>query len=217
MSVSAPVKLDRRDLLSAFVAIGFQQAQEWPDARLRIKVKELPSLVKDPGEHKKAYDGIDEGSAVKETIDQVVGLVEAGEEVEWNGEEPAPKKKGRSASNTLLDKKAPRVSAPAKPTRGEPGTPVNPPAKKQGGKKPAKEGEAGEVERDAFGSRLGTNYARVNACLTAEPKTERQLRDDAGLQGKTINNTIIAHLDKLVRLGLLRWKKGEGYYLSAKK
>lgn len=64
-------------------------------------------------------------------------------------------------------------------------------------------------KRDKFGSRIGTDCSKVNAILSRKPMTEPQLREKAG-----VKNSVEYHLDKLVRLGILKWKEDEGYFLK---
>jgi outer membrane biosynthesis protein TonB len=63
--------------------------------------------------------------------------------------------------------------------------------------------------RDKFGSRLGTDCAKVNSVLTHEYKTESDIRQESGAR-----SIVVYHLDKLVRLGHAKWKKGQGYALA---
>ena len=87
--------------------------------------------------------------------------------------------------------------------------------KKKKGRPPSKEKaekkEKESVEKDRFGAKLGTDCSKAHACLGTEPKTARQIQQEAG-----IKTSVEYRLDKLVRLGLLKWKKGEGYFIPSK-
>ena len=69
-----------------------------------------------------------------------------------------------------------------------------------------KQSDAG---RDKYGARLGSDCARINAILSKKPRTEPDLRREAGA-----HSSVEYHLDKLVRLGKLAWTDGQGYYLT---
>jgi hypothetical protein len=57
---------------------------------------------------------------------------------------------------------------------------------------------------DAFGSRLGSKAAKVNACLTKEPKKMPQIISEAGM-----DQTFYNHLNKLAAAGkVLRTEEG---------
>ncbi len=63
------------------------------------------------------------------------------------------------------------------------------------------------VDRDRFGSRLGSNKAKANAVLTTEPKAMAQIVQEAGLPATMYN-----HLNRLASKGLVV-KTKEGYRL----
>lgn len=66
-------------------------------------------------------------------------------------------------------------------------------------------GKKGEGKgKDRFGSRIGTNNSKVNACLTGTPKTMTQLVKEAKIEG-----TVYSNLNKLVKAGYVqRTEKG---------
>lgn len=70
--------------------------------------------------------------------------------------------------------------------------------------------ETTEVARDAFGSKLDTQAAWINAAITTEPKTASEIAEAAGVSvGRAAN-----HLSYLLKRGLV--VKGEvGYALPA--
>jgi hypothetical protein len=53
--------------------------------------------------------------------------------------------------------------------------------------------------KDKFGSRIGTNNAKVNACLSSTPKTMTQLVKEAKIEG-----TVYSNLNKLVKAGYVQ-------------
>jgi len=55
---------------------------------------------------------------------------------------------------------------------------------------------------DRFGSRLGSNQAKINAVLSTEPKTMKRLMEEAGL-----SSTYYSHLKSLIEKGLI--EKGD--------
>jgi hypothetical protein len=64
---------------------------------------------------------------------------------------------------------------------------------------------------DAFGSRLGSNAAKVNAVLNGEYKSMKQIMEEAG-----IKDTMYNHLNKLVERGLVQ-KLSSQYRLAPTK
>jgi hypothetical protein len=96
--------------------------------------------------------------------------------------------------------------------------PAAKPSSKKGGAKaaakPSANGKSTKASsngdgRDSYGSRLGSDCAKVNALLSDEPQTEGDLRKKVG-----VRSSVEYHLDKLVRLGILKWKEGQGYSLK---
>jgi hypothetical protein len=82
---------------------------------------------------------------------------------------------------------------------------AKPAAKKEAKKaKPAKE----EAKVDKFGSREGTNNAKINAALTGKPQKMADIVKKAGLEGTYYN-----HLNKMVEAGHFV-KSDEGYALK---
>jgi formylglycine-generating enzyme required for sulfatase activity/serine/threonine protein kinase len=63
--------------------------------------------------------------------------------------------------------------------------------------------------RDRFGSRLGSDRARANAVLTAEPKSMARIVKEAGL-----DRTVFKHMNRLAEKGLVV-KTKEGYVLPS--
>lgn len=63
-------------------------------------------------------------------------------------------------------------------------------------------------KKDAFGSLLGTNRAKINACLTKTPKTMAELLKETGLKV-----TYYQHLKQLAAAKLVK-KTDKGYVRS---
>jgi len=106
----------------------------------------------------------------------------------------------KKTANTATAKKAPaaKTNAEAKPGQE---------AKKPDAKaKP--EAKAATANIDRFGNRVGTKQAELNARITAEPKTMRQLMDEAGL-----DQTLYNHINRLVAAGHVA-KTDEGHKLA---
>jgi hypothetical protein len=68
-----------------------------------------------------------------------------------------------------------------------------------------------EVKLDPYGSKVGSVQARVNATLTARPKSMKQIMEEAG-----VNSTYYEHLGKLVKKGLVV-KTDEGFARAPRK
>ena len=63
---------------------------------------------------------------------------------------------------------------------------------------------------DRFGSRLGTNRAKINAAISKTPQTMRQLMNRSG-----VAYSLTEHLGRLVSRKLIK-KSAKGYYLKQK-
>lgn len=91
--------------------------------------------------------------------------------------------------------------------------------KHEGNGKPGKKGTKKDkktspakpaAEKDKYGSRVGTDCAKVNSVLSSQKaRTELEIREKAG-----VKNSVEYHLDKLVRLGHLKWTEKDGYILK---
>lgn len=96
-----------------------------------------------------------------------------------------------------------RPAPPAAPTAN--GNGAAPPAPKTA-EGPAPKAVTPKGDKDEFGARVGTNVAKINACLSLAPKTTAQLAREAGLYP----DTSWPHLKKLAEQGRLA-KTEEGY------
>jgi predicted transcriptional regulator len=68
-------------------------------------------------------------------------------------------------------------------------------------------GKKSESKKDRFGSRIGTNNAKVNACLSNKPKTMAELTKEAKIEG-----TVYTHLGNLIEKGIVE-KSEKGFKL----
>jgi hypothetical protein len=128
-------------------------------------------------------------SEVRELLDEVLGSIESGKEIEIvDTDEPKKEEK-----EPVKESKKKGGGKPAPATSASRETKSNP----------------DKIDRDKYGSRMGSDCAKVNQKLSKKPMTEPELRKAAG-----VNSSVEYHLDKLVRLGVLSWKEDEGYRLK---
>lgn len=184
MATKSAVTITRQEAIDLLVDTGFKKADGYSDETLAKRLKALPEALEASGkkpttpETKETWsmlsDALSVGSDVK-VVDKGTGKASA----KKSGKaEKAGKKAGKAAK--AADKKAPKKSA-----------------KKSGAKK---EGAA----TDGFGSRKGSNTAKINEVLTREYQTMSEIMEAAGVAG-----TCYDHLNRLIDKGYVE-KGGEG-------
>lgn len=198
------ITFDHTELLDMFHNLGYS-SYGWSDQKLESKLKQLPALVRESDRVQTNMETMAEEQ--REYLQTVLSAIEndATIEVQKVVSKREPKREGTMNATKEKKVKAPKVEKVEKPAKG----------------KPAKAAKAAPVEdddddagsgKDAFGSRLGTTAAAINAIITEEPQTEPEIRTKVNSK-----YSVEWHLDKMVRLGHLKWKKGAGYYLAKSK
>lgn len=177
------MKLNRAQAVSIFSNLGFQGAESWTDARLEKRVLSLDTAV--DGEPETGDEDVDT------LINEVLSALREGEEVSLDvGDEKPPKK----SKNEDVDEEETAEEEAVEEEAEE-----SPKEKKRVPKKPAKaakakaakakEEAAGEekekkprrdVARDAFGTRIGSGSALINAALGNEPQSFEDLAKASG-------------------------------------
>lgn len=150
------------------VAMGYAEAtdkKKWPKERLQKELNDPKSLMEDA----KEVIGRD-----LEMLDMICKALDGGGKVKViSGAAPASGKAGRANKDKANPK---QVNGRAKGSKAK------------SNKDDAQQGT------DKYGSRLGSNRAKVNACLSKKPKTPDQLAEEAGLP----NAYFRKHLKSLV-------------------
>ena len=185
--------------IKIFEALGFQTADKWDVARLQKKLVKLSTLV----------DGANLDSKTQKRVNEILRAQKAGRKVAVIDPNDAAadkqrEKKVEDAAKREKERKAEKRSKTAK-------------KEKAVVKKKAKEGKAAKkqekriaekVDTDKFGSRKGSNPAKINAVLSKKPKKMSQLIKEAKLSG-----THYEHLSKLIEAGHAK-KTEKGYALA---
>ena len=188
--------------IKIFEALGFKTACNWDAARLQKKIENLPNLV----------EGAKLDDKTQKRINVVLKALKDGRKVAVVDVEDAvaDKKRGKAvedAAQRESERKAEK-KAKGKTKVKEDDKPVAKAKTKKKTKKKAKKAVVSTKEKkdvDKFGSRKGSDAAKVNAALGKKPKKMKQLMADAGLESSFYN-----HLNKLVEAGHVV-KSDEGY------
>lgn len=186
MAAATAVEFDRSEVVSLLQELGFATADKWPNSKLKTRVEGLDKVIDE-----ETKPTTKEGEKLLEQIQEAVN---DGTEFEiTGGDEEAPGVKGKKG---------------AKPDGKKPGKKgAKPDGKKPGKTKPEKE----EVEKDRFGSRVGTDTAAWNEQITSTPKKMSEIVKDAGLE-----RTFYNHANAMIEAGHIV-KSDEGYKLAPKK
>lgn len=219
------LRVARAELLALLHEAGYFNANKWDNARMAKFLADLHRIPE--GE----FDQVESAAcratyaaalAESRRIARTPGCKDAFEV--YGDEAPAPvrdrlerARKRREAAAEVPER--PAAAAPKVPERPagrpqgkatQPGA-DGPPARPRGRPKATRQKNAA-AGMDEYGTRLGTHCAAVNRALTAEPQSEAEIRRAAG-----VRHCIEYHLDKMVRLGFLGWREGEGYFLLPRK
>lgn len=162
------VIVDKAKAVAFLVALGFAKAPEWDDAKLKQRLDQVPSKV----DEEDVPDGFE--SFYTSLVDS-----EADDPIEFGKPKKDKKGKAKAAKPAPAPAPAPAKKGKAKAAKkAEPPTP--PPAKEKKAAKPAP-APAKTVERDAFGQRVGTISATINALLEPDWVDEQDIVKAAGV------------------------------------
>ena len=190
----------RSKLVKLYGLLGFKTADKWDCKKFEKKVKSLPDFIGQEGiefENEKAQKFVDGVLAALEEGKTIVVVDEIGD---IDSQEPEPE------AQEVETKKESEVAKPKKKTKAVKTKTKEKASEKVSAKKKTENTKTvNKVERDVFGSCVGSNLARVNACLSKKPKTMGELVKQVGLK-----DSYYTHLGKLVEAGLV--KKSEGGY-----
>jgi outer membrane biosynthesis protein TonB len=182
----AKLSIKKSKLVKLFEALGFKIASEWDDKRLVSKAAKLEEIV-DVSAIKK--------EKTKTLVNKIIaaGGVKLKPTDEEPTEEKTPKKKKKKKTATeekpakkKKDKKSKKSKKEAKPKKA---------AKKSKKKASKSKAKAKESTKDALGCRLGTQAAKINACLTKKTQTIEKIAKAA----KLTPARCLAHLRWLAR------------------
>lgn len=164
------MKLERTVAVAFLLGLGFAKAKEWSNEKIVERFAQVPSKV--------SPDDVPEGQEkLYEQICEAKGKVEL-----TGGEAPAPAKKdvpkekavaGKSAKDAKPAKDAPKEKASYSADEEDDGEAEAAPKSKRA-KKPA-------AEKDAFGCRVGSTMAKVNAAVTKDWTDVTEVAEKAGV------------------------------------
>ena len=230
----------RNRAVKIFEALGFKTAKLWDAPRLQKKLTKLHTLIEGADLDAKTLKRVNEilrtqskGREVS-VIDPEMAVVDKKieKEVEAAGERESSRKAEKKAKlakkerkenteNTqekteMAKKKTKKVVKKTKTKKVTKKVAVvvkkkTKTAKKKVTKKTAKKKVAKNKEIfDRFGSRKGTNRAKINDALGRKPKTMDMLKKDTGLK-----DSYSTHLKSLIKAGYVE-KTDKGYSLTGK-
>jgi len=193
------MKITKQTAIKFLVALGFTKAGDWADKKIVARLAQAHEKVED----------VPEG--FEELMDELKAAAEVGTEVQLEAEPedhdeedaPAPKKKVKPAAQVeedededlsamskkellvLIEEEQLDVTPGKKATTIEIVQLIN---KARLVKSPAKTGRASRVskkdpiEKDDIGSRVGSIASKVNACLSKDWVTDREIAEKTGLK-----------------------------------
>jgi len=181
----------KETVIKLFEAMGFKTAKDWNDSRLLRKVKELPELV-------------EEVKIKNPNAKKLLKKLMAAEEVVFAG---GGKEKKEKVEPECPSEVAMRKTAKKKPKKKT----VTKKKRKVAKKKKTKTKEEPKIEKDAFGSRLGSKQAALNKCLSNKPQSMKELITKA-----KIKITLYNHLNRLVEKGAVKKNDKCQYFIPKK-
>ncbi len=202
------VTLSRAVLI--FEALGFKTAGGWDVARLQKKLVKLDKLI----------EGANLDKKTQKRVNAILKAQGAGRTIMVINPEDAAASKVRSKEVGDAAKREETRKEEAKLTRGKKDkkTQENKDKKSKdeagrskGKKEKTEKKERKVIEKDKFGSRVGSIQAAINAVLTRKPKTMEQLQKDAD-----VANQQNGHLKNLIEAGFAE-KGDKGYSLVSSK
>jgi len=150
--------VNKTQAVEFLVALGFAKAVGWKDELLVSRLGQLPSKI----EEGEVPDGF-------EDLFEKISNSDPDEEITFEGAKKPKKKKAVTKAEPEPKKEKPKPiakkKAPAKKEKSKPGAKKAAPAKV----------ESEVVERDKFGSRVGTISAKVNGAITSEWKEGKEI------------------------------------------
>jgi hypothetical protein len=209
MSESKLFEISKNRAILIFTALGFQTANQWDVIRLKKKLMKLHNLI----------EGAEVDQRTQKRIDGVLRAVNDGCDIVVTDDDNAKENKRiekevNEAKERESERKKEAMKKNATKTAKKTGKKVT--AKKTGKKVTAKKTgkkvtakKTTKVEKDKFGSRVGSSKALFNACLTRKLKTMRELVKEAKLTG-----TYYEHIKTLIKSGHVEKVDGKGFRLK---
>lgn len=189
-----------------YKALGFQTSDKWTAERFNTKFKIIDVAFEDATFNREAIiqkypdlesvlDAVQKAAAAKEEITVDEEAPEADVDAPAEKTEKKSKNKSSEDSEEASDDEPKEELVKKSKKNKEKTASAEKPAKKAAAKKtPAKPRES-KVERDDFGSKVGSSNAKVNKALSVKPLTFVQIVEKTGLKKSEVR---YAHLDSLV-------------------
>jgi hypothetical protein len=177
------MKIDKSKAVQFLVALGFAKAPEWPNEKLIERLDKIPSKVEDS----EVPEGFEElyGKLLNLSTDDKIELVGGDATKEKKSASKKPAKKPAPEDKDEDEDEEPPADVDdddddEEPPADEDEDEEEDKGEKLAGKKKGKR-KAERLELDAFGSRIGTVSAKVNAVLTDEWKDKKAIAKAAGV------------------------------------
>jgi len=184
------------------------------DTKIRPLTKMISTNVKNASQRER--DDITT-PALKEMFDCIEDAIKDGQSIEVIDDRPSVSKTPVDKDEKEEQKVTTKQQTAAKDKGSHKGNGKTSPANKQT-TKPDKPKRTLSEGVDKFGSRIGSNNAKLNAVLTKKPHTVKELVDKAGIEAKEFKpgdlqlGAFYSHLKKLTESGHVK-KTEEGYAL----
>lgn len=185
--------------IKIFEALGFKTAEKWDTIRLQKKLEKLGTLIEGAQIDKKNQKRINEILRFQKKGHKVI-VVDPDDAV-------ADKKRGKAVEDAAKRETKRKSEKKAEMAKKEKASAKKDVKDKETAKKQEKR-IAEKADIDKFGSRKGSNCAKINAVLSKKPKPMKQLVKEAKVSG-----TYYELLKSLVKEGHVK-KSDKGYALA---
>jgi hypothetical protein len=209
------MKMTQEQAVLMLTEIGYKTSNKWDLEHINLKLAKLQDQL-DGTEEMETDEGkklLAKALKALKAGEEVVAEAGEAEEVE-EAEEAAPAKKSKKAAKEeVAEEEAPAAKPAKKKAKAAPAEEeeeVEEKPAKKAAKKPAKEKAESSAEVDAFGTRLGTIAAKINACVGEDYTSLETIRKALAKKGVE-NPHIHPRMRKLVAEGHVVYKKGEGW------
>lgn len=180
MAKTETLNVKRTELVTLFEKLDFKTASKWNKARLENKIASLPELV----------DNDTDAEDSQELLDSLLNAIENEVAIEITDDTAKTEDKKKTKKTKKTDDDDDDAPAPKK-------------EKKEKKEKPS-------VEKDRFGSKIGTQCNLINEAMTGKPQ---DIKTIAEVSGMTISR-VKAHMTYLVSKEFVE-KTDKGYKVAA--
>jgi hypothetical protein len=196
------LKVTKEDAVRLLVELGLKGAEKYSNTKLEKRLRALPATVEQTGQKPKSAEA-------KALLGEIVDLASEGGKLAVTESGPSrfkekagSKKAAKASANSKAKSKAKTKKAVADDDDDEDDDEDEAPKAKKGKKAKADKTKKGKSAKqsgtDKYGSRLGTNNAKINEALSRKWQTMQEIMEGAGLKG-----TCYDHLNRMVDKGFV--------------